>query len=82
MTALTAPSGNARRSGGDPTGTQMNQKLADYRNHVLTVYDGAEMVGSLVERAGQFHAFDLRGALVGRFADLRAAARALPRGAP
>jgi hypothetical protein len=82
MTALTAPSGDARRSGGDPTSTQMNQKLADCRRHVLTVYDGAEMIGSLVQAGGEFHAFDVDGVHVGTFNDMRSAARALPASDP
>jgi hypothetical protein len=45
-------------------------KVTDCRNHALTVFDGAVRVGSLVERA----------AVAGdpAFADMRAAARAIP----
>jgi hypothetical protein len=48
----------------------------DCRGHVLTVFDGADRVGSLVESGGKFHAYDLRGALVGIFAEMLRAARA------
>ena len=53
-------------------------KVTDCRNHVLVVFDGADRVGSLVERAGGFEAFDLAGRHLGAFADLRAAVRAIP----
>ena len=45
-------------------------KVTDCRNHALTVFDGAVRVGSLVERAA--------GAGDPAFADMRAAARAIP----
>jgi hypothetical protein len=53
-------------------------KVTDCRNHTLVVNDGAIMVGSLVERAGRFEAFDLAGRHLGSFPDLRTAARAIP----
>jgi hypothetical protein len=56
-----------------------DQKVADCRNHLLVVNDGADRVGSLVERAGEFHAYDIDGRHLGAFSDLRAAARAIPR---
>jgi hypothetical protein len=57
-------------------------QVTDCRNHVLVVNDGADRVGSLVERAGRFDAYDLAGHHLGAFNDLRAAARACPRVAP
>jgi hypothetical protein len=49
------------------------------RDDALTVYDGADRVGSLVERAGEFHAYDVDGRHLGAFADMRAAVRAISR---
>ena len=54
-------------------------QAVDCRNHVLTVFDGAVRVGSLVDRAGTFHAYDIEGRCLGAFADVRAATRAIPR---
>jgi hypothetical protein len=54
------------------------RKRTDCRNHVLTVFDGATMVGSPVERAGTFHAYDIEGYCLGAFADMRQAARSIP----
>jgi len=53
-------------------------QAVDCRNHVLTVFDGAVMVGSLVDRAGAFHADEFGGRHLGVFNNLRAAARAIP----
>ena len=53
-------------------------QAADGRNHLLTVFDGAVRVGSLVDRAGTFHAYDINGRCLGAFADMRQAARAIP----
>jgi hypothetical protein len=52
--------------------------VVDTRNHALVVFDGAVMVGSLVERAGTYHAYDINGRDLGVFSDLRAASRAIP----
>jgi hypothetical protein len=57
------------------------QPVVDCRHHLLVVNDGADRVGSLVERAGRFEAFDLAGRSLGTFPDLRAAARPIPRAA-
>jgi hypothetical protein len=51
----------------------------DCRNHAHTVFDGAVMVGSLVERAGMVHAYNIEGHYLGAFDDMFAAARAIPR---
>jgi hypothetical protein len=53
-------------------------RAVDCRRHPLTVYDGASMIGSLVERAGKFEAFDLAGQHLGTYPDMRAAVRAIP----
>jgi hypothetical protein len=53
-------------------------QVVDCHNHVLTVFDGTTMVGSLVDRAGTFHAYDIEGRYLGAFADVRAASRAMP----
>jgi hypothetical protein len=61
-----------------PTKEAKRQQV-DCRHHVLTVFDGAAVrVGSLVDRAGTFHAYDVAGRHLGAFNDLRAAARAIP----
>jgi hypothetical protein len=52
-------------------------QVADTRHHTLVV--GADRVGSLVERAGEFHAYDVAGHCVGIFSDMRTASRAIPR---
>jgi hypothetical protein len=57
-------------------------RAVDCRNHVVTVFDGADRVGSLIERAGRFEAFDLAGRRIGSFPTLLAASRAIPRVAP
>jgi hypothetical protein len=57
----------------------MSTRLIDCRNHSLTVFDGADRVGSLVERDGCFQAFDLAGVSHGTFDKVAAAARALPK---
>jgi hypothetical protein len=57
--------------------TRREQQVVDTRNHVLSVFDGAVMAGSLVERAGEFHAYDVDGKYLGAFGDMRQA-RALP----
>jgi hypothetical protein len=53
-------------------------QAVDCRQHALTVFDGTTMVGSLVERAGAFHSYDLEGRYLGAFGDMRMAARAIP----
>jgi hypothetical protein len=58
--------------------TRREQQVTDTRNHLLSVFDGAVMAGSLVERAGRFDAFDIAGRCLGTFSDLRTAARSLP----
>ena len=60
-----------------PTKEAKRQQV-DCRNHALTVFDGAVRVGSLVDRAGTFHAYDVEGRHLAAFADLRTAARAIP----
>lgn len=52
---------------------------ADTTKHTIAVNDGAEIVDTLVERAGRYQAFDRDGRLVGEFSDQLQAARALPR---
>lgn len=59
--------------------TKRRAQAVDTGNHVLSVFDGATMVGSLVERGGRFDAYDVDGRRLGAFADMRAAARAIPR---
>lgn len=50
---------------------------------VLAVTDGAQHAGTIVERDGQWLAFDVADRLVGVFETLKAAMRALPaRSAP
>ncbi len=61
-----------------PRKREAHAKVTDTRNHALTVFDGADRVGSLVERAGKFEAFDIEGRHLGTFPDLRAASRAIP----
>jgi hypothetical protein len=58
--------------------SRREQQVVDTRNHALSVFDGADRVGSLVERAGEFHAYDVDGRHLGAFTDMRAAARAIP----
>ena len=48
----------------------------------LATYDGADLVGFVVERGGRFVAFDLRDRLLGSFPTLRAADALDPTGAP
>jgi hypothetical protein len=60
-------------------GVKAKSPSVDCRGHVLTVFDGADRVGSLVEGGGEFRAYDRAGALVGTFPDMRAAGRSLPR---
>ena len=48
----------------------------------LAVYDGANRVGSIVERDGQFQAFDAHDRRVGTFGNQRDAMRAIPRARP
>jgi hypothetical protein len=55
-------------------------QVVDTRSHALTVFDGAVMVGSLVERAGRSDAYDIDGRHLGTFNDLCGATRAIPRG--
>jgi hypothetical protein len=57
-------------------------QVVDCRNHARTVFEGAVRCGSLVDRAGTFHAYDVAGRHLGAFNDLRAAARAIPRVIP
>jgi hypothetical protein len=55
------------------------RQAIDCSNHLLTVFDGANRVGSLVERdGGRFEAYDTTGTLIGIFDGMRAAMRALP----
>ena len=59
--------------------TKANErKQVDRRNLAVTIYDGQDRVGSLLERGGTFHAYDVAGHCVGIFSDMRAAARAIP----
>jgi hypothetical protein len=72
-----------RQLGPNPTITAQHHQAAaprpvDSSNHSLCIYDGATRVGSLVERAGVFTAYDHRGHLIGSFRGLRAAARSIP----
>jgi hypothetical protein len=60
-----------------PTKEAKRQQV-DCRNHALTVFDGAVRVGSLVDRAGTIHAYDIDGRCLGAFNNVRAAARAIP----
>jgi hypothetical protein len=53
-------------------------QVVDVRNHLLVVNDGADRVGSLVERAGEFHAHDLAGRHLGSYPTMVQAARAIP----
>lgn len=46
--------------------------------HALAVYDGQHLVGSVVERNGEFLAFDVHDHRVGVFANQREALRAIP----
>jgi hypothetical protein len=46
----------------------------------VSVYDGASFVGTLVERDGEYHAFDARGRRIGTFQNQRDALRAIPAG--
>jgi hypothetical protein len=48
------------------------------RDH-LSIYDGATQAGTVVRFDTDFCAFDMQGELVGTFANLKDAARALPR---
>ena len=61
----------------DRLSKEAKRQQGDCRNHALTVFDGATMVGSLVDRAGTFHAYDIEGRHLGAFADMRMAARAI-----
>jgi hypothetical protein len=63
----------------DRPSKEAKRQQVDCRNHALTVFDGAVRVGSLVDRAGTFYAYDVEGRHLGAFADLRAASRAIPR---
>ena len=63
----------------DRPSKEAKRQQVDCRNHALTVFDGAVRVGSLVDRAGTFHAYDVEGRHLGAFADMRAATRAIPR---
>jgi hypothetical protein len=79
---LTQPKAEGRVGREARISLKANPKKAqavDCRNHVLTVFDGAVRVGSLVDRAGTFHAYDIEGRCLGAFADVRAATRAIPR---
>jgi hypothetical protein len=44
----------------------------------LTVYDGQTLLGRIVHRGNSFEALDIDGASYGVFADMKAAAFALP----
>lgn len=44
----------------------------------LAVHDGTEFVGSISERGGKHHAFDVRGKLIGIFSSRIAAIRVIP----
>jgi hypothetical protein len=47
-------------------------------DHALAVYDGQHRVGSVVERNGEFLAFDVHNRRVGVFTSQREALRAIP----
>jgi hypothetical protein len=66
----------------DRASKEAKRQQVDCRNHTLTVFDGAVRVGSLVNRAGTFQAYDVEGKHLGAFANLRAASRAIPQVAP
>jgi hypothetical protein len=68
-----------RRPGVNKTKSPKVQ-VVDCTNNALTVFDGADSAGSLVERDGTFHAYDIGGRCVGAFAEMGAAARSLPGG--
>ncbi len=63
----------------DRPSKEAKRQQVDCRNHVLTVFDGAVRVGSLLDRGGAFHVYDIDGRYLGAFADLRTASRAIPR---
>jgi hypothetical protein len=63
-------------------GVKAKSTNVDCRGRVLTVFDGADRVGSLVETGGEFRAFDLDGRCLGSFPTMLRAARALPRVEP
>jgi hypothetical protein len=58
--------------------TKSPEKRVDTRSHALSVFDGAIRAGSLVERGGEFLAFDLDGRHLGAFPDMRTASRSIP----
>ena len=63
----------------DPSSTNKpNRRQATDRGHPLAVYDGATLVGTMVEAGGGYSVFDVGGTLVGTFPDIRRAARACP----
>ena len=77
-----APSTQPKAEGHVGCETQQSSKAkfprtqaVDCRNHVLTVFDGAVMVGSLVDRAGAFHADEFGGRHLGVFQSARRGAR-------
>jgi hypothetical protein len=54
---------------------QARRPIAD---HALAVYDGQRRVGSVVERNGEFLAFDVRDHRAGVFTNQREALQAMP----
>jgi hypothetical protein len=55
-------------------------RRADTTKHTIAVNDGADLVGTLVERGNAFDAYSADGRFIGTFKTLLAAARAIPRG--
>lgn len=53
-------------------------RRADTTKHLISVSDGQDQVGTLVERGGEYLAYDLVGNLVGSFPNQLTAARSLP----
>ena len=50
-------------------------RRVDTSKHTITVMDGTEVAGTLVERCGEFIAFDIAGKKLGTFKTLIEAAR-------
>ncbi len=73
--AVKANGPHAVSQAGEPRDREAN---ASSRFCPLAVYDGTAFVGSIVERAGAYLAIDLHDRLIGKFANLPAAMRAIP----
>jgi hypothetical protein len=71
------PRSKPRTLGGNVNGRNA-QAPRPTANHALAVYDGQHLVGSVVERNGEFLAFDVHDHRVGVFANQREALRAIP----